>query len=78
MYPKDKMSCKKCEIDFNNHMVYGSVYIVLNLLCVNYVRKKMNSGIGVTDEYNAWHKRKEIQLYNQRYWVETMQSSSDL
>ena len=53
MYPKDKMSCQKCEIDFNNHMVYGSVYIVLNLLCVNYVRKKMNSGIGVTDEYNA-------------------------
>lgn len=53
MYPKDKMNCKKCEIDFNNHMVYGSVPIVLNLLCVNYLIKKMNSYICVTDKYNA-------------------------
>lgn len=63
-----KWTVKISEIDFNNHIVDGSVYIViLSLLCVNYVRKKMNSYTGVIDKYNAWHKRKEIELYNQRY-----------
>lgn len=52
MYPKDKMNCKKCEIDFNNHGLWQCSYCSESVVWELF-DKEMNSYIGVTDKYNA-------------------------